>query len=480
MENVLTSIFDWAHPQDLSMDTVEKFGLVKGVVMQEGDARYTEQETGEVKNVGKMTRDNVIFGAGGLAGIARAGQAVIDIDHHKAGVPKEYKQHKEINSHYPVGHVLDAQAVERDGKMVVEAIMAVHNPHVFKLIKEGKIKGNSVTDYGRGKQCDNKGACEYTGSTYGRNSFMLEEIPAMPGTWVAPITESDIGNTIKPTEHRMASATTTLLKDITAEEFSLTTKENIVSHLKTREISDDMAGDIADFMLANPDAFNEHQIAHMQKTDWETWWEKSGSQAVKIFKLQQQITTLEKEKNKEIDHDAIINWLKTQGYKVAKAEEEKIEQPPVEVKTEPQEEEKPQTTPQTEAPETEDIPETKSVESNEESPESVPTNEAIPEETESTPEPEPEAEHSLKYVKGKSNDKDEVGISTIMGALGALRDTHNSINVWPYNGQIRTYGLETLSKIQNNVQNLIYTLQNDHNISLKMQVRNNKIHFVPR
>lgn len=473
-ENKITTIFDWSHPQDLSMETVERFGLVKGVVMQEGDARYTEAETGEIKKIGTMTRDNVIFGGGGLAGIARAGQAIIDIDHHKQSVPQTYKQHKEINSHYPVGHVLDAQAVERNGKMVVEFIATVHNPAVFAMIKEGKIKGNSVTDYGRGKKCDDKDGCEFVGSTYGRNSFMLEEIPSMPGTWVAPITQDDIGNNVKPTEHRMTTPASALLVDITKSELSLSTKDEIVSHLQTREIADDMAGDIADFMIANPDAFNEHQIAHMEKADWETWWTKSGSNAVKMFKMQKQIDQLsqqqvekpevekteaepeikeavEKLKDEPIKEEDVRAWLKENKYQ------------------EPQKVEEPQTTPQTEAPETEKV---------EAEPEpEVKAESKVEPEAEPTPETEP-TEHSIHYVRGGTDPlKDDSTVSKIMGAIGAFRDTHNSIVVSPYMGKERRLGLNIQSEIQRKVKNLIYTAQNDHNVRFAMEIVKHKMHI---
>ena len=179
----------------LDVGKAHTLGLVKAVIAREG----------RVRDGNVMERDNIVAGAGALRAVAAAGIGLVDVDHFKHSLPPAYVQKygSGINDPYPVGHVLDAQAVTgKDGLAEVQAIMMISNPTMYNLISAGRIKGCSVVDMARKKVCE-ADSCKFEGSAYVMNTIALEGTPNCAGTWAAPVTESDIGTIV---QHRGSTA----------------------------------------------------------------------------------------------------------------------------------------------------------------------------------------------------------------------------------------------------------------------------------
>lgn len=200
---IMSTVFDWPYPMPLTLHAAQNLGLVKGSLMQEGKLR-----SGDI-----MTRDNIMHGAGALRAVSSAGVALVDIDHFAEKLPTSYaeKYGAGINDPYPVGHVIDAQAVIVNDLAQVQALMIIHNPLVYNLVTRGLIKGNSVVDLPRKKVCDD--TCKFEGSAYLMNTLVLEGEPNSFGTWTAPINEDDIGTIIQHNEksHTVDSIITRLI-----------------------------------------------------------------------------------------------------------------------------------------------------------------------------------------------------------------------------------------------------------------------------
>ena len=290
----ITEIFKWPAPMELTIEDAEGIGLVKGVLMREGKLK-----SGDV-----MTRDNVMQGAGALRATARAGEAWIDIDHYDEKLPEKYteKYGKEINEPYPVGNVIDCEAVEgKDGKMEVQAIMAIVNKTAYKLIKDGKIKGNSVVDFYRKLTCDKD--CEFEGSTYRMNTLVLEEIPNSEGTWVQHVTKDDIGTiiqTVKKDTHAAnrkvwGTLNKIIMENRKAHEFDLLGKyqtegkwtdgkSSIVEFLEHgKDIEQELAKQIAEWIESTPDLFSNYQLEHASAADLIAWWVHARQEAIETL-----------------------------------------------------------------------------------------------------------------------------------------------------------------------------------------------------
>jgi len=185
----------------LTVGHAQSLGLVKACIMREGTLG-----SGDV-----MSKENVMHGAGALRAMAFAGMALVDIDHHMDGLPAPYaeKYGPGIADPYPVGHIIDCQAVTaKDGLAEVQCIMMIHNRTAYDLIESGQVRGCSVVDMPRKKVCNAKGACRFEGSTYVMNTLALEGTPNSPGTWVRTITAEDIGTIITHTVKHTTTAET--------------------------------------------------------------------------------------------------------------------------------------------------------------------------------------------------------------------------------------------------------------------------------
>ena len=197
--------FEWLSPIPLDLEKIQALHLVKGCLATEGKLR-----DGNI-----MSRDNIVAGAGALRAVAAAGLALVDIDHHQHSLPAPYieKYGSGIANPYPIGHVLDAQSVENNGIMSVEAIMMINNVTVYNLISAGNINGCSVVDLARKKVCDDT-SCRFEGSAYIMNTIALEGTPNCANTWAAPVTGSDIGTIIKSdTQNHLASPIAKILQE---------------------------------------------------------------------------------------------------------------------------------------------------------------------------------------------------------------------------------------------------------------------------
>lgn len=205
---VLKHKFDWAVPMELDKKTYESMMLVKGVAMTSGKAKRGEN----------MTNENVTFGAGAMSAAAMFGLAKCDIDHYEDKLPKAYVDEfgAAINDPYPVAIILDAAAEkytdEKTGeeKIAVEFLASCTNPLVYSMIKQGKFVGCSVVDFYRKENCsacngtDGACNCSIEGSHFLVNTFVLKGVPNAHGTWVAEVTEKDIGTLITlPSENKL-------------------------------------------------------------------------------------------------------------------------------------------------------------------------------------------------------------------------------------------------------------------------------------
>lgn len=168
----LSHKLQWPDLSGIKEEHLEQYGLIKGVAASEGKTRDGRE----------FTRQNIIDGAASLRGAAASGQAQITIDHHMNTLPTDYG----ITGVYPVGRILDAQAVSNniDGKevMQVEYVGKILNPQVYTMIKEGAFKGNSVSDIPREVNCTD--TCKFEASTFVHNTLALKGIPSNSYTWV--------------------------------------------------------------------------------------------------------------------------------------------------------------------------------------------------------------------------------------------------------------------------------------------------------
>ena len=307
----LTHQFEWPLPVDLTIGDAEKVGMIKGVAMSEGKLKSGEN----------MSRDNVLSGAGAMRMSALLGTAVLDIDHLEE-LPQEYieKYGPEIADPYPPGQILDAQAVENelpDGTtaLQVEFIGVITNKKVYELIKTGRIKGCSVVDFVRTLECngdrspDNmlKGflgedvsGCNYEGSAFKFNTLILDAVPNSNSTWVAPVTESDIGTIIADMSDKVKDKVRASMKHaltpsqrllINAARDGFENQTNSLEAYMTDGIWNNGADSIKDylesekdidpqtadamsrFLFKHPDALSQYQLEWLSSQDLAIWWQ---------------------------------------------------------------------------------------------------------------------------------------------------------------------------------------------------------------
>ena len=279
-------LYKWMSQLPLTLQDAKDLGLYKAVLIREGQVK-----SGEV-----YTAENIILGTGAMSLAARRGEALIDIDHIKEGLPQAYvdKYGSEINNPYPVGHVFDAQAIKAaDGKMETQALLIVDNAKVRELLENGTIVGNSIEDQYRKLNCDGA-ACAYEGSNFTYNTFILEETPNANGTYIAPIAEEDIGTLIQHVKVKQ-NAAGGIMKIVQEKLTALHTKKNqqfailenylddqgvwingeqsIVEFLTAHKegIDAENAAKLAAYMFNNPETFNDYQLATLSGADLVAW-----------------------------------------------------------------------------------------------------------------------------------------------------------------------------------------------------------------
>ena len=297
----MNASFDWVLPNELSVKQAEDLGIVKFVAMVEGKLK-----SGEL-----MTRDNVIAGAGGMRAAAALGHARLNIDHIDGPLPDKYveKYGKELAEGYPedFGYIIDAQAVEDDGKMRVEGIGMIGNKAGYKLLKEGKFVGCSVEDATRELKCEDE--CEYKGSAYINNALILDEVPNSHETWVSPVTEQDIGTIIiKPEaqKHRnnpIRKIITRKLQHHTIDDYIedgmwKDGKDSAVKFLTdVKKLPDDRIQEIAAFIFENPTLLNQYQLENLSSGDILAWYSSL------------QMDAMREDLAKFRHYISVINWL---------------------------------------------------------------------------------------------------------------------------------------------------------------------------
>ena len=268
--------FDWVLPEQLTIAQAKDIGMVKFVAMVEGKLK-----SGEV-----MTRDNVIAGAGGMRAAAALGHARLNIDHIDTALPEKYveKYGKELAEGYPdeFGYIMDAQAVEENGKMRVEGIGFVSNRKAYELLGEGKFVGCSVEDATRELKCEDE--CEYKGSAYINNALILDEVPNSQETWVSQVTESDLGTIIVQPEtqkHRnnpirkiiMRKLQHHTMDDYIEDGLWKDGKDSAVKFLTDiKKLPEDRIEEIASFIFDNPTLLNQYQLEHLSAGDILAWY----------------------------------------------------------------------------------------------------------------------------------------------------------------------------------------------------------------
>ena len=163
-----------------TLEQAEKYGLVKGVAITEGEG----------KNGIKYTADNVKMGGGAMRASAVMKNCAITIDHKKQ-LPNDYG----IEGPYPAGYIIDAQPVVNNvaGKELtqLEFIAIIQNRQVYDMIKNNKFQGCSVEDYVRELSCQ-KGSCSWTGNAFLTNTLALKEPPNLPHTSVQVLEQADL------------------------------------------------------------------------------------------------------------------------------------------------------------------------------------------------------------------------------------------------------------------------------------------------
>ena len=304
----------WSDQLVLNKQQIEDLMLVKGVLLN----------SGKTKMGWTYSVENTYKAGGSLRGAAYAGIADIDIDHiaNGADIPNEYiKEFGEaIRQPYPVGKVIDAEVVKNsDGSVSIEAIMSLDNPLAYKMVKEGRFIGNSLVDIPR-KNCSKEAGCVLEGSTFVRNTLILKSTPNSHGTWIAPVSEEDVGTIIKPVNNAVSPVMTILLKKLedienarngggddnnnnnnkAAEEKKVnsvtpkTVNNGITDYLDeqgswregadgirnflvaNKSIPMDTAADMAQWLYSNPGVLNNDQLTNLSTVDLQAWWNRSA------------------------------------------------------------------------------------------------------------------------------------------------------------------------------------------------------------
>lgn len=291
--------FNWTQTYDLSLEAAEQYQLIKGVAMTEGEAKR-----GEI-----MTPDNLRFATGAMAASAMLGFAVLDIDHFPDSLPDDgtYSKYdiEKINAIYPIGMIIDAELsrnkVGTEGKELyqVEFLAIVENKFVYDMIKQGTFKACSVMDFPREYSCDmcnsetGQCTCNVSGSKFMYNTLVLEGIPNSNGTWVSVVDKKDIGSILKPhgqttnqeIENRLSLSKLNRKHSIThqineADVSKYQTEDGVWTDgvdsiklflMEEKNISEEQATKIAEYIFKNPSALNSDQLKFMSGDDLISW-----------------------------------------------------------------------------------------------------------------------------------------------------------------------------------------------------------------
>ena len=345
-DSTIKNSFEWPLAK-LTINDAQRLGLVKGVLMREGETKRGET----------YTRDQIIEGAASLRMAAQTGHAIVSVDHIYNALPEEYQKKYGAPADYlPGGLVLDAQWTEGDdGKMQIEGIMAVE-PWLYNVVKDGLAIGNSTESLIRKKEnCNADGSgCQYEGHAFVRNSIMLQKTPNGHGTWLEPVSESDIGtilvdNTIQNAvelapvwnmiKDKMQPVVKNALSDYMTDDDKWKDGEKSIksylSEIKDMKDVDKIAAHIAE----HPDIMSRHQLEHMTAEDFNSWW-THGPQRI------QELEEAAKEKDQKIEalegenDDDEPAKPQTKAPATETAEDKELEntpRPPEEVKEEPKE-----------------------------------------------------------------------------------------------------------------------------------------------
>ena len=321
----LSHAFTWPLPMDLQGFNPADYMMVKGVAMTEG-----EMKRGEI-----MTKDNLTFATGAMSAAAMLGLCYCDIDHYEAELPKQYveKYGKEINNNYPPVIIIDAGIEVNEVEPGKQKLAQVEwygfctNPLVYKMIANGKFKGNSVVDWYRHESCaycdgkTGKCNCVIEGSHFLRNTLILDEVPNSHATWVDIVTNDDIGTIIaKPNQEaklsldklmsshpqlkakfkflQLAHSMQQKMKLDEYQNSDGTWKEGlegINAYLKDeKSIDDTTAKDIAEYLFAHPEALTQYQYEFMSGQDLVAWFTHitNKENSAKIYIMQKQLAAL--------------------------------------------------------------------------------------------------------------------------------------------------------------------------------------------
>lgn len=295
--------FNWTQTYDLSLEAAQQYRLVKGVAMTEGEAKR-----GEI-----MTEANLRYGTGAMAASAMMGFAVLDIDHFPDSLPEtgpsgeDYTKYnlEKINEIYPIGMILDAELsknkVGTEGKELwqIEFIAIVENEFVYDMIKTGTFKACSVMDFPREYSCDmcnsetGQCTCNVSGSKFMYNTLVLEGVPNSDSTWISIVDKKDIGSIVKPhgqntneeIENRLALSKLNRNHSIThqineADVSKYQTDDGVWTDgvasvklflMEQKNISEEQADKIAQYIFNNPSALNTDQLKFMSGDDLISW-----------------------------------------------------------------------------------------------------------------------------------------------------------------------------------------------------------------
>ena len=313
--------FEWVvFPQEVATE-LKPLKLAKMMAIKEGDIkpgahRDDAQET--------YTRENVISGAGGMRASAILGQSWLSIDHiTELPMPEQYtKDYGDgIGDPYPVGFMVDAQAVEIDGKMHLEALAIILNETVWRLLAEKKFVGVSVEDAVREMTCACKGenescSCQTAGSTFLSNTLVLKEVPATNGTWVTQVTDAEketmlsvvAGDADNNWQRQPAAAPETIVNTIRKNLTRVQTnalddymtegkwnkgQESVSSYLVSEKNMDEpTAVAMSEYLFQNPDALSQYQLAEMSTEDLSAWWNTFAMQ-LELTRMRRKIASLE-------------------------------------------------------------------------------------------------------------------------------------------------------------------------------------------
>ena len=318
--HALKAQFVWAGDLGITAEMAREMRLVKGVCMVEGATKDGRQHP---EHEDTYTRDLVLEGMAGLRAAAWLGQGQIDIDHYPSRLPDSYRtDHPGLGAEsYPPGFPIDAQAVEHEDKMLGEFLAMIPDTKTYEMIRDHKFVGCSVMNWYRDADCSDCSGrtckCVEEGSVFIDNTLVLTGVPNVDGTWVDVVDAEDIGTMlvnaqtagnagyagrlsdramltarIRNTREQMAAAQTAPpaspppsppaggranapFESYYQNGAWVNGTESIREFLiEEKEVDADTAGEIAEYLTANPDALEPSQILLLSGADYEAWWSR--------------------------------------------------------------------------------------------------------------------------------------------------------------------------------------------------------------